>query len=237
MLLTFMTVTTAALSSCSSGRQTARRPLPRNVAGEITLDEFTGNTGGGGFVITPDATLSNRARSVVDAAHQWLGTTYRYGGETRKGVDCSALVMNVYRESLGIKIPRTTAEQRRYAANVPRKELQPGDLIFFSSTKKRNGISHVGLYIGNDRFIHASSSRGVVVSRLSEKYFVSHYHSSGRITEMFAASDCPSMKEPDMLGDSLQIARAQLLEDMLTATIDSIYSIPVDDDPNLAPGL
>lgn len=220
------------LASCGSGKRTVStgREHRRHVA-EISLDDLVG---GGSFVMTPDVDLSARARAVVDAAHGWLGTVYKYGGETRRGVDCSALVMNVYREALGIKLPRTTRTQREYASHVSRRDLQPGDLIFFSSDKNRNGISHVGLYIGNDRFIHASSSRGVVVSKLSEKYFMNHYHSSGRVVEMARGGGVVSGVE---VPDSVAEMRLELLDRVLTATIDSIYSMPVDDDPNLAPGL
>lgn len=226
--------TVATLASCGSKR-TAVTDRPRRPVAEITLDELVGS---GSFVMTPDVELSSRARAVVDAAHKWLGTVYKYGGETRRGVDCSALVMNVYREALGLKIPRTTVSQRQYAANISRKDLQPGDLIFFSSNKNRNGISHVGLFIGNDRFIHASSSRGVVVSKLSEKYFMTHYHSSGRVVEMASVSRLPgTAAAPAGIPDSVLEMRAELLDEILTATIDSIYSMPVDDDPNLAPGL
>ncbi|MCM1448987.1 MAG: C40 family peptidase [Clostridiales bacterium] len=235
--LVAIAATITLITSCGSKRTTVKRHVPQ-AAGEITLEQLLQGNAGNGYVIGTDIELSSRARAVVDAAQRWLGTSYKYGGETKRGVDCSALVMNVYKESLGIKIPRTTAQQRKYASNVSRKDLQPGDLIFFSSNKNRNGISHVGLFIGNDRFIHASSSRGVVVSKLSEKYFMNHYHSSGRITDMgitVASHDVPT--DSHAYSDSLQAVQALMLEEILTATIDSIYSMPVDNDPNLAPGL
>lgn len=219
--------------SCSSGRHTVARPPAHAV--EIPLDRLVG---AGSVVTEPEHDLSDRARSVIEYAQTWLGTPYRYGGESRKGVDCSALVMSVYRDALGVKIPRTTVQQRKFTADVRRGDLRPGDLIFFSSDKNRNGISHVGMFIGNDRFIHASSSRGVVVSKLSERYFVNHYHSSGRVTDLGR----PGRRSDDSFADelyrdSLMEAQAALLDAILTATIDSIYSMPVDDDPNLAPGL
>lgn len=220
------------LAACGSKREAVSRP-PRRPVAEITLDELVGATTSP--APATEAEMSARARSVVEAAHKWLGTSYKYGGETRRGVDCSALVMNVYREALGLKIPRTTASQRQYAINISRNELQPGDLIFFSSNKNRNGISHVGLFIGNDRFIHASSSRGVVVSRLSEKYFMNHYHSAGRVADM--ALTAAETDRQTARRNEQQELQARMLDEILTATIDSIYSMPVDDDPNLAPGL
>lgn len=223
------------MASCGTGKKAVNTSFPpRTPVKEISLDDLTGR---GRIITTPEVELSARARAVVDAAHKWLGTTYRYGGDSRSGVDCSALVMNVYRESLGIKIPRTTALQSKYVTQVSRRDLHPGDLVFFSSNKNHNGISHVGLYIGNDRFIHASSSRGVVVSRLSEKYFMSHYHSSGRVVEMFGRGDAGLIAMCDNSDNDLAQKRLDMLDEILTAAIDSIYSIPVDDDPNLAPGL
>ncbi len=220
--------------SCGSGKSVSTSGLPpRRPVTEITLDDLLGEDA---VVVVPEVELSRRSRAVVEAARRWLGTPYRYGGESRRGVDCSALVMNVYNEALGMKLPRTTRTQREYASRVSRRDLQPGDLVFFSSDKNRNGISHVGLFIGNDRFIHASSSRGVVVSRLGEKYFMKHYHSSGRVVEMAPEKRTGADVSGDMAAMEAE-KRLEMLDEVLTATIDSIYSMPVDDDPDLAPGL
>ena len=222
------------LQSCGSGKR-AVVSVPPRVSQEISLDDLIGN-GHEDVGQAPD--LSVDARAVVDVAKRWLGVRYRYGGEGRDGVDCSALMMNVYRDALGVKLPRTSRAQRDYTTSVNRRDLQPGDLVFFSTLKNRSGVSHVGLYIGNDRFIHASSSRGVVVSRLSDKYFVSNYHSSGRIAAMeLKNAGYKNDVTQSMDIDRVKLAQADLLEEMLNATIDSIYSMPVDDDPNLAPGL
>lgn len=222
------------LQSCGSGKR-AVTTVPPRVAREISLDDLIGS-GNVEADVAPDLTVD--ARAVVDVAKRWLGVKYRYGGEGRDGIDCSALMMNVYREALGVKLPRTSRAQRDYSTHVNRRDLQPGDLVFFSTLKNRSGVSHVGLYIGNDRFIHASSSRGVVVSQLSDKYFVSHYHSSGRVPAMEIMSAGGKKEETQSIDiDRVKLAQADLLEEMLNATIDSIYSMPVDDDPNLAPGL
>ncbi|MDE7385685.1 MAG: C40 family peptidase [Muribaculaceae bacterium] len=232
--ITLVCTALVTLQSCGSGKRTVQ-PVPPLTSHVITLDELIG---AGNIDNDPVPDLSERARAVVDAAHGWLGVKYRYGGEGRDGIDCSALVMNVYREALGVKLPRTSRSQHEYTTSVSRRDLQPGDLVFFSTLKNRSGISHVGLFIGNDRFIHASSSRGVVVSRLSDKYFVSHYHSSGRVPSMeVAATGGKNNMTPSADADRAMLAQADLLEEMLNATIDSIYSMPVDDDPNLAPGL
>ncbi len=118
---------------------------------------------------------------LVTAARGWLGTPYKYGGETKSGADCSGMLMSVYRDVAGLSLPRNSAAQRDYCFDVSRKRLQPGDLVFFSSSAGGRKVSHVGMYVGNGRIIHASSSRGVIVSELTEKYYDSHYHSSGRV--------------------------------------------------------
>lgn len=224
-----------SLSSCGSKKAAVSSPRPQGVP-EITLDQLVG---GGSYVVSPAPAMSYDAKALVETAHRWLGTPYKYGGETREGVDCSALVMNVYKEALGMKLPRTSVTQHDNSQAVSKGNLTVGDLVFFSTTKGRTGISHVGLYIGNDRFIHASSSRGVVVSRLSDKYFVDHYHSAGR----YLASRGIDQSAGEMVSqntvrlEDLMEQNLDLLDEILTATIDSIYSIPVDDDPNLAPGL
>ncbi|MDE6085443.1 MAG: C40 family peptidase [Muribaculaceae bacterium] len=219
---------------------------------EITLDELVGSDASVDMVTVEDVISSKEAKALVKTARKWLGTPYKYGGDTRKGVDCSAMVMNVYNEALKIKLPRTTRTQREFATQVKKGDLQPGDLVFFSPGVKGKNISHVGMYIGSDRFIHASSSRGVVVSSLEEKYYRDHYHSGGRVVkkQTLLASTQPKSrgkvdkkKHDEELAamqerlDQLLEQRLEQLDDILTATIDSIYSMPVDDDPNLAPGL
>ena len=239
--------------SCGTKKTTVTySPLPAAVK-EISLDDLVGAGGKTDDLVTVEDVISTKeAKALVKTARKWLGTPYKYGGDTRKGVDCSAMVMNVYNEALNIKLPRTTRTQRDYAAQVRKNDLQPGDLVFFSPGVKGKNISHVGMYIGSDRFIHASSSRGVVVSSLDEKYYRDHYHSAGRVVkkQTLLASTQPKSrgkvdnKKHDEEMAAMQERLEQLLEqrlerldDILTATIDSIYSMPVDDDPNLAPGL
>ena len=117
---------------------------------------------------------------IVAEARSWIGTPYRYGGESRAGTDCSGMVMKVYRDVAGIRLPRNSAKQGEYCRRIKRSELLLGDLVFFSS-RKGKGINHVGIYIGNGCFVHASTSRGVIVSDLDQEYYSRTYHSSGRV--------------------------------------------------------
>lgn len=120
-------------------------------------------------------------RELVKEAKKWLGTKYRYGGHSRSGTDCSGMIMEVYKKVCDVKLPRSSREQRDFCKNIKRNDLRKGDLVFFSTGKSKSTVSHVGLYIGDGEIIHASSSRGVMVSRLDERYFQRAYHSSGRV--------------------------------------------------------
>lgn len=115
---------------------------------------------------------------LLEHIDEWYGTRYRMGGTTKSGVDCSAFVQAVYLSAFGVAIPRTAAEQFRAAHIISATELKEGDLVFFNTI---GGISHVGLYLRNNKFVHASSSDGVKVSDLYESYYLRRYIGAGRI--------------------------------------------------------
>ena len=117
-------------------------------------------------------------KDLAEEARRWLGTPYRYGGQDRNGTDCSGLVLEIYRSVCAVKIPRTTSEQKSYCTQVARNKTQVGDLVFFGGGK---GVSHVGLYIGKGEMIHASSSRGVVVSNIDTGYWGERFKGAGRV--------------------------------------------------------
>jgi cell wall-associated NlpC family hydrolase len=109
-----------------------------------------------------------------------LGIPYRYGGDTPgKGFDCSGLVFYSF-EQLGMKVPRTAEDQRRAAERIKREKLEPGDLVFFRTTKGR--IDHVGIYAGEGKFIHAPNTGKVVTyGYLDDPYYRTHFVSAGRL--------------------------------------------------------
>jgi lipoprotein Spr len=111
---------------------------------------------------------------------KWKGTQYRWGGQSRSGIDCSALMQKIFRGSLQMELPRTTGEQIKNGYRVTQHELKAGDLVFFRTSPDER---HVGVYIGKDKFIHASKSQGVTVSVLSDSYWQAHYETARRITE------------------------------------------------------
>lgn len=110
------------------------------------------------------------------------GTRYKYGGNNAEsGFDCSGFVSYVYDKAAGLNLPRTARAISQAGSEIARSELQPGDLVFFNTL--RRAFSHVGIYLGDNRFIHASSSRSgdVMVSDLNEKYWVKRYNGARRL--------------------------------------------------------
>lgn len=109
---------------------------------------------------------------------EWWETRYRYGGTTKKGIDCSALTGLLLSTVYAIHAPRTAKQQYNNTERISRDSLEEGDLVFFNT---RGGVSHVGMYLANDYFVHASSSNGVTISSLDESYYSQRYIGAGRI--------------------------------------------------------
>ncbi len=112
----------------------------------------------------------------------WLGVPYRYGGLSRKGLDCSGLVFLIYQKVYGRNIPRSTADlSDMKMQKVSKNSLRAGDLVFFATSKNHKRINHVGIYLKDGCFIHASTSKGVIVSHLDEGYYSRTWKKGGRI--------------------------------------------------------
>ncbi|WP_144635752.1 C40 family peptidase [Bordetella genomosp. 13] len=119
---------------------------------------------------------------VVRAGMDAIGTPYSWGGDDPDdGFDCSGLVLFVYREIAGVELPRTARAQRKTGRSVARNQLQPGDLVFFTTRGRRGGISHVGMYVGRGEFVHAPSRGETVrVDRLDNSYWQRTYAGARR---------------------------------------------------------
>jgi len=132
---------------------------------------------------TPVATATHSlnpasASIVVRTVRHEVGRPYRYGGSTPRGFDCSGLVHYAYQRA-GIKVPRTTGGLLRHAHRVPLSKLRPGDVLFFRVAPPK--ISHVGIYIGHGRFVHApSSGKRVSYASLNDDYWSQHVVTAGR---------------------------------------------------------
>ena len=120
-------------------------------------------------------------RLYIESAH-WIGVPYRAGGSTMKGVDCSGLTYNIYKKVYRKHLKRNSDEQRqKNCRKVSKSRLQEGDLVFFHNGKNKRTATHVGIYLKDNRFIHASTSRGVIVSRLDEPYYRRVWMQGGRV--------------------------------------------------------
>ena len=118
---------------------------------------------------------------VAQQALRYKGTHYKYGGTTKRGMDCSGLVARVWADLKMKKIPRVSSALYNSGKPVHLSDLRPGDLVFFKNTDKR-GISHVGVYAGNNKFVHAANHRkGVTITRLSDPYYQLHYAGARRL--------------------------------------------------------
>lgn len=111
----------------------------------------------------------------------WLDVPYRHGGSNKRGIDCSGLVNNIYRNLYSKNTPRSTSDLVKATRKVSKSDLKAGDLVFFATSSKKKQISHVGIFLKDGYFIHASTSRGVIVSHLNEKYYVNNWVKGGRL--------------------------------------------------------
>lgn len=119
------------------------------------------------------------SESNLKAFHNdWRGTPYRLGGMSRRGVDCSGFVYLAYLNIVGDKLPRTVNEQGELGEIVPRRQLEIGDLVFFKTNRT---VRHVGIYVGNDNFLHASTKKGVKISSMNNVYWKPRYWFAKRL--------------------------------------------------------
>lgn len=115
-------------------------------------------------------------------AAKWLGTPYKYGGTTLSGMDCSGLVGQIYKNVYKKTLDRTAKDmEENNCRKISKSNLEPGDLVFFNTSKKKKGINHVGIFLKKDYFIHASSSQGVIINNLHESYYKKHWSKAGKV--------------------------------------------------------
>lgn len=126
-----------------------------------------------------NASAHNEIVNTLYQAHEeWQGTPYVLGGSGTGGIDCSAFTQTVYRDYFGKSLPRNTRKQLQEGSSVRRNFIRPGDLIFFRTGR---GLLHVGVAIEDGKFLHASVSSGVIISRLDQRYWATRYLASRRI--------------------------------------------------------
>ena len=121
----------------------------------------------------------NENRHLIKELASWLGVPYLNKGIDKNGVDCSGLVFSIYKNVYSIELNRRADDMVKNTTHIDKGELETGDLIFFKI--KSDKISHVGIYIGSNKFAHASVSKGVIVSDLNDAYYKKYYFKSGRV--------------------------------------------------------
>lgn len=118
-------------------------------------------------------------QEMMDFVMDWLGTPYKFAADSKRRIDCSAFTRRAFRHALNIEIPRTAYYQYQYGDKIERSDLEFGDMVFFK-TRNYSSITHVGIFLGDDLFVHASSSDGVTVSSLNSSYYSRKYRGARR---------------------------------------------------------
>lgn len=146
--------------------------------GSLQESRIPAQSAASGSRLGSSAHSSSVKNQLLAQYQKWQGVRYKLGGLSRRGIDCSGFVMQVFKSQFGIKLPRTTRQQVYAGKSISQSALKAGDLVFF-----KTGVTsrHVGIYLDQGKFMHASSSKGVTISRLNNVYWRSHYWKSVRI--------------------------------------------------------
>jgi len=132
------------------------------------------------YAIVLDATVENLTNvTLLKSIDEWWGTTYCYGGSTKDCIDCSAFTQIMMQNVYKVNVPRTAQEQYNSRKQINLEDLNEGDLVFFNTNGSRD-ITHVGIYLFNNKFVHAATSGGVMVSDLNDTYWKPRYRGAGR---------------------------------------------------------
>lgn len=129
--------------------------------------------------------LKGKQKKVVEESLTWLGTPYKYAcSDKKRGTDCSGLVLRVYEDAAGLKLPRNSKKQAEFCRRIGKSKVKPGDLVFFATGRDKNNISHVGIMIDEMRFVHASTKKGVIVSDMNTPYYQRTFMMFGRVPRL-----------------------------------------------------
>ena len=128
------------------------------------------------YYLQPDSSCNPYLYNQI---YNWIGTRYKYSGRTRKGIDCSGFVTEMYKDAYCVNLSGGSRDIWTCVKPVEKDNLQEGDLLFFKIRKGQ--ISHVGIYLGNDKFAHATVNSGVTISDLNEEYYKKYFFKGGRI--------------------------------------------------------
>jgi cell wall-associated NlpC family hydrolase len=177
-----------AVANANAGLSNGNNSTSTTNSNLITSSAIPSNNGAINFVTNFTNQLDKASQAVTDTASGlvttafgFLGVPYKFGGtNTETGIDCSALVMLIYKESLGMVLPRTAAEQAKASQSIDQKDLKPGDLVFYNTMKRT--FSHVGIYIGDGKFIHAPRTGALVrVEEMDQTYWKKRFDGARRV--------------------------------------------------------
>ncbi|AGI32489.1 TPA: C40 family peptidase [Mannheimia haemolytica] len=157
---------TAMLVACSSSDTTSKSQVKSKVYRSIYQSDLS----------DPIMAISR----LSEHQHEWKGTRYRLGGNSKAGIDCSGFMQVTFKDLFGIDLPRTTTEQAKAGERISKDELRTGDLVFFKTGRGPNG-KHVGVYVKNGQFLHASTKGGVIYSDLDSPYWSKAFWQARRL--------------------------------------------------------
>ncbi|ACF13445.1 NLP/P60 protein [Chloroherpeton thalassium ATCC 35110] len=176
-----------SLTACQSSNVASRyNKEPEEVCVEMevkkiapTNEERPASTYSPNSEIAHFSPRSSAASRLKEEIKKYLGVKYRYGGMDKTGMDCSGLIFRVFINAFDLILPHSTAALSQLGRSVPKTQLRFGDLVFFSEQPRK--VTHVGIYVGKGQFVHASSSSGVIISSLEQRYYRQRYKDSRRI--------------------------------------------------------
>ncbi|MFD1031869.1 C40 family peptidase [Metaplanococcus flavidus] len=172
----------------------------------------------------PTATEASTSNQLVSTAQQFVGTPYKWAGTSPSGFDCSGYIQYVFAKN-GVSLPRTTSQMYATGTAVSKSNLQVGDLVFFNTTGR--GVSHAGIYVGSNNFIHTSSSKGVMVSSINDPYYWGSKYIGAKRVKDFSASQVTTTAAPatnsDMYVSRLEIAETIAKELGLSSSYNGTY--------------
>ncbi|MCX7743059.1 MAG: NlpC/P60 family protein [Flavobacteriales bacterium] len=158
-------------SACTSKKQVLKKDISTHKVNKQFLETYSARLG---IALKPDCN-----KKLIETVSSWLNTPYKYGGNTKQGTDCSGFVQQVYAEVYGVSLARSAADIFVQCNKIQRSDLKEGDLVFFKINTPK--VSHVGIYLTDEYFIHASTKKGVIVNSLTEEYYAKYFFSAGRI--------------------------------------------------------
>lgn len=179
---------TLFFASCASNKPVARKaPVKRApVVSQAPEPDLDSEIKTSAEVVEAIRTPATEVETVITTARTFLGTPYKYGGTTRSGMDCSGLLLNSFK-AVNVTLPRSSEAQSKVGREIRKmNDLEPGDLVFFATGKSKSAITHVGLVTDvrskdNIKFIHSSSSLGVVETNLFAEYYIKRFRGARRV--------------------------------------------------------